>query len=93
MLQSIAAPCALIGGLALSSHRVVRATQDMDLLVDSNHADTIDLTLHQLGYTRRYRSNDAANYTRGDERVDLLYASRLIARRLLANQGIANFVG
>jgi hypothetical protein len=31
-----------------------------------------------------HRSADAANYARGDERVDFLYASRPIARRLLA---------
>jgi hypothetical protein len=31
-----------------------------------------------------HRSADAANYSRDDERVDLLYAHRPIARRLLA---------
>jgi hypothetical protein len=50
---------ALIGGLALGPHRVVRATQDIDLLID------------------------AGNYLPDDERVDLLYANRPIARRLL----------
>ena len=76
---------ALIGGLALASHRVVRATQDVDLLADAERAGEIDAELARLGYRCLHRSTDAGNYARGDERVDLLYASRAIARRLLAN--------
>jgi len=74
---------ALIGGLALASHRVVRATQDVDLLVDLDDSERAELELLRLGYLRLHRSSDAGNYLRGDERVDLLYASRPIARRLL----------
>jgi hypothetical protein len=76
--------CALIGGLALGPHKVVRATHDIDLLIDLDHADPVDRELISLAYRCLYRSRDAANYARGDERVDLLYASRPIARRLLA---------
>src|SRR5947207_177463 len=76
---------ALIGGLALASHNVIRATQDIDLLVEVEHADRIEEALAALGYRCLYRSADAANYLRGDERVDLLYASRPIARRLLSD--------
>ena len=36
-----------------------------------------------MGYDCLYRSPDAATYVRGDERVDLLYASRPAARHLL----------
>lgn len=83
-LNRIGASCALIGGLALASHKVVRATQDVDLLADAERADAIDRELGSLGYHCIHRSADAGNYVRGDERVDLLYASRPIARRLLA---------
>lgn len=83
-LQRAAAPYALIGGLALASHRVVRATQDVDLLVDLERANAIDAELAKLGYRCLHRSGDAANYVRGDERVDFLYAHRPLARRLLA---------
>jgi len=83
MLRSINASFALVGGLALASYRVVRSTQDVDLLVDYDRAEDIEVELVGLGYQRIYRSADVANYTRGDERVDLLYASRPIARRLL----------
>lgn len=36
-----------------------------------------------LGYRCVYRSDDAANYARNDEGLDLLYAHRPVARRLL----------
>jgi hypothetical protein len=83
-LRQVGAPYALIGGLALASHHVIRATQDIDLLVEAEKADAIDAKLSELGYRCIHRSADAANYLRGDERVDLLYARRAIARRLLA---------
>jgi hypothetical protein len=82
-LNEIGARFALIGGLALASHKVIRATQDVDLLVAAENADGVEQALTKLGYQRLHRSADAANYLRGDERVDLLYASRPLARRLL----------
>jgi len=83
VLDRTGAPAALIGGLALAPHGLVRATQDVDLLTDAGNADAIDRELLALGYRCLHRSNDAANYLQGDERVDLLYASRPVARRLL----------
>jgi hypothetical protein len=74
---------ALIGGLALAAHRVVRATQDVDFLVDADDADRLHGILLDLGYRCIHRSEDAANYVRGDEGLDLLYAHRPVARRLL----------
>jgi hypothetical protein len=83
-LAEVEASSALIGGLALAAHKVPRATQDVDLLVDLENAEAIDARLTKLGYHCIHRSVDAGNYVRGDERVDLLYASRPIARQLLA---------
>ncbi len=83
-LRRVGASYALIGGLALAPYNVIRATQDVDLLTDLEKADEIDSELVELGYHCLHRSTDAANYVRGDERVDLLYAHRPIARRLLA---------
>lgn len=74
---------ALIGGLALAAHDVVRATQDVDFLVDADDAEKIHDVLIGLGYECIHRSQDAANYVRGDEGLDLLYAHRPIARELL----------
>lgn len=84
VLDRADAPAALIGGLALASHGVVRATQDVDFLTDAGLADVLHGELLALGYRCLHRSADAANYVRGNERLDLLYASRPIARRLLA---------
>lgn len=75
---------ALIGGLALAAHQVVRATEDVDFLVDADDGDRLHDILVGLGYTCIHRSENAANYIRGDEGLDLLYAHRPISRRLLA---------
>lgn len=75
---------ALIGGLAVVAHQVVRATKDVDFLVAAEAADTVHDALLNLGYQCLYRSADAANYVRGTEGLDLLYAHRPLARRLLA---------
>lgn len=82
-LREIGAGYALIGGLALASHHVIRATQDIDLLIDAEKAEEVDAKLLELGYRCVHRSADAGNYLRGDERIDLIYAHRPIARRLL----------
>lgn len=74
---------ALIGGLALAAHQVVRATRDVDFLVDADDADRLHRLLLDLGYQCIHRSEDAANYRRDDEGLDLLYAHRPEARRLL----------
>jgi hypothetical protein len=75
---------ALIGGLAVVAHQVVRATKDVDFLVAAETADKVHDALLNLGYQCLYRSEDAANYVRGTEGLDLLYAHRPLARRLLA---------
>lgn len=77
-------PPALIGGLALAAHNVVRATRDVDFLADGDDGDRLHALLLGLGYRCIHRSEDAANYLRGDEGLDLLYAHRAEARRLLA---------
>ena len=63
---------------------VIRATTDVDLLVDARLAESVDGAIRSLGYECLHRSADAANYVRGDERVDFLYASRPAAMDLLA---------
>lgn len=76
-------PPALIGGLALAAHSVVRGTRDVDFLADADDADRLHEILTGLGYHCVHRSIDAANYLRGSEGLDLLYAHRPEARRLL----------
>jgi len=83
-LNSAHTPYALIGGLALSPHGIIRGTADIDLLVDADAGDQMDTTLRKLGYHCQHRGADAGNYLRNDQRVDLIYAHRPIARRLLS---------
>ena len=83
LFQGLSHPPALIGGLALAAHRVPRATQDIDFLVDADDAETLHKLLIEHGYQCLHRSEDAANYLRGDEGLDVLYAHRVAARRLL----------
>ena len=75
---------ALIGGLAVVAHKVVRATKDVDFLVEAEAADKVHDALLNLGYQCLHRSEDAANYVRATEGLDLLYAHRPLARRLLS---------
>lgn len=77
-------PPALIGGVALAAHKVVRTTRDVDFLVDFADAERIHEALTGLGYQCLHRSQDAANYVRGDEGLDLIYARRPKSRLLLA---------
>jgi hypothetical protein len=86
-LTATGAPFALIGGLALAPYKVIRATRDIDLLTDARMAEPIHSALLALGYQCLHRSADAGNYHRDDERVDLIYAHRPAALRLLASAG------
>jgi hypothetical protein len=83
-LSTVGARFALIGGLALAPHKVIRATQDIDLLTDATSAEAIHRALIEIGYQCLHRSSDAANYARGDERVDFLFAHRPAAIRMLS---------
>ncbi|MCX8521280.1 MAG: hypothetical protein ORN28_07055 [Rhodoferax sp.] len=83
MFARIGTEPTLIGGLAVVAHQVVRATKDVDFLVAVEAADRIHAALLDLGYQCLYRSADAANYVRRTEGLDLLYAHRPIARRLM----------
>ena len=90
MFARIGTEPALIGGLAVVAHQVVRATKDVDFLVDADAANTIHEALLELGYQCLYRSEDAANYVRATEGLDLLFAHRPLARRLLAEASERN---
>jgi hypothetical protein len=67
-LHETRTPFALIGGMALASHGVVRGTHDIDFLVEATAAAAIDAMLTKLGYEARHRSENAATYVRDDER-------------------------
>jgi hypothetical protein len=43
VLENLGVPCALIGGLALAFYEVVRATEDLDLMILLSPADMAKL--------------------------------------------------
>ena len=49
---------ALIGGLAVVAHQVIRATKDVDFLVEAEAAGTIHNALLELSYKCIYRSDN-----------------------------------
>ena len=65
-LSRLGVPFALIGGLALASHKVIRATQDIDLLTDASRADDIPTATRSIW--RRFGGisvfSSASNYWR-----------------------------
>jgi hypothetical protein len=84
-------PPALIGGFAVNVHNVVRATTDIDFLVALDDADRLHDALSELGYRCIYRTEDVANYSRGDARLDLLYARRPHSTELLERAEFREF--
>lgn len=75
---------ALIGALALAAHGVVRTTDDVDLLVDSDDEPLVHAALRTLGYACTRHSSEAGSFRRGEDSVHLMHAHRPLARRLLA---------
>ncbi len=78
---------ALIGGLGMAAHGVVRATQDIDLLVPGEEAERVDRIMRARGYEPLHASENVANYASADPalgRVDFLFAKRAATRSMLA---------
>jgi hypothetical protein len=79
-------PHALIGGLGMAAHGVVRATQDIDLLVAGEAMERVDRIMRQRGYQLLFASENVANYASADPakgRVDFLFARRDATRAML----------
>jgi len=82
-MQRVNAQFALIGEMALSAHQVPRATLDIDFLLAKSDAELAHRILLSLGYRCIHRSDNAANYLRGAQAVDFIYAFRPRALALL----------
>ncbi len=74
---------ALIGGLALAVHGVVRATSEISLMIRTEDEAEFSRLVAKLGYSCFHQSADDGSFLRGDERLDVLFASRPGARALL----------
>ncbi len=78
---------ALIGGLALATHGVTRATFDLDLLVDGERDEDVDRISRAMGYECLHRTQHVANYASQDPklgRVDFLFTRRAHGKGMLS---------
>jgi len=66
---------ALIGGFALAAHGVVRATQDIDLLVDGKKRDFAKTALVKVGFNAIFENAEVMHFS-GKGQLDLLMANR-----------------
>ncbi len=79
---------ALIGGLALQSAGLTRATQDIDLLVLSKDSEKIKWIMFSQGYELIHESEDILNFVNNEVslgRVDFLLAHRTYCLAMLEN--------
>ncbi len=77
---------ALIGGFAMGALGIVRATMDLDFLVDRADTQSVDQVLKNHGYSLFYQSENVAQY-QSDVKlfgsVDILYAFRPVSLSML----------
>lgn len=82
---------ALIGGFALAAHGVVRATQDIDLLVDGGQKDLAKDLLSTAGFKLVFENSEALHFS-GQGQLDILLANRESTLDMLKRvQSINNF--
>ena len=77
---------AIIGGLALQSAGVARATSDIDMLVLIDDKEKVKETLKNIGYELKHESTDVLNFFSTGQypgRVDFLIAHRKYGRSML----------
>lgn len=78
---------ALMGGYALGALGIVRATVDLDILVDRNDLDKIDKIMAELGYKLRFRTENVSQYVSSSKvwgEVDFLHAFRKHSKSMLS---------
>ncbi len=82
-LQSKNIPFALIGGFALGSHGIHRATQDVDFLVAGEHKEEAKQSLLEIGFKVVYQSNEVLQLE-GPGYLDILFANRPLSLEMLS---------
>lgn len=73
---------ALIGGFALAAHGIVRATQDIDLLVDGTKKDSARVALAAAGFAVSHSTEEVMHLT-GPGQLDILFANRTPTQDML----------
>lgn len=75
---------ALIGGLALAARGIVRATQDIDFLIDDKDKDLLKRALQQNHFEIVHETSEVIQF-KGPAFVDFLLAKRPLSRKMLTN--------
>lgn len=81
-------PYALIGGLALDIHGIIRTTKDIDILIPVEELDKVGAFLLEHGYKQLFKTTDVASYISDNiilGRVDLILAQRKYTKEMLRN--------
>lgn len=73
---------ALIGGFALAAHGVVRATQDIDLLVDGSMRNKAIKCLESIGFIISHESPEVVHFS-GKGQLDILFSNREPTRQMI----------
>lgn len=73
---------ALIGGFALAAHGIVRATQDIDLLVDGRQRDLVKSALILSGFQLVHETEEVFHFS-GPGQLDILLANRSPSQAML----------
>lgn len=70
---------ALMGGFAIGAQGIVRSTVDIDFLIHRDDVSIVHSFMTDLGYERRYNSENVSQYTSSDKlmgEVDFIHAFR-----------------
>ena len=76
---------ALIGGFALAAHGVVRATQDIDLLIDGEKRSSATAALLDAGFKSVYETPEVSHFG-GIGQLDVLWANREPTKKCFKTQ-------
>ena len=83
---------ALIGGIALATLGLNRATADVDLLIDGEQKDKAIMVLEQNGFKLKTSTKEVLHFE-GFGYLDILLANRPISKEMLKNADLKANVG
>ena len=91
-LTELNANYAIIGGVALGLHGIVRATVDIDFLIDATAEAKMHDLMTRMGFETLYRTKEVSNYLLDNRyRVDFLHAHRRYSLRMLERSAATTF--
>lgn len=82
-LSALGIEHALIGGFALAAHKVIRATQDVDLMIHEDHRNKAKQALIKAGFTLTSETEEVLHLG-GVGFLDILIARRPLSQKMLS---------